>query len=72
MPEVRWQYTTVVVRLEKLSDSATRVTVTQTGWGDGKEWDEAFKYFDAAWQKHVLPYLKRSLENGPIDWKNRP
>lgn len=72
IPEVRWQYTSVVVRLEKLSENMTKVTLAQSGWGEGKEWDEAFKYFEVAWRSQVLPYLKRSLETGPIDWKNPP
>jgi uncharacterized protein YndB with AHSA1/START domain len=72
VPEIRWQYTSVVVRFEQISDNATKVTLTQSGWGEGKEWDQAFKYFEAAWQSRVLTYLKRSLESGPIDWKKPP
>ncbi|MGH9905548.1 MAG: SRPBCC family protein, partial [Pyrinomonadaceae bacterium] len=71
-PEVRWQYTSVVVRLEKVSDETTRVSLFHTGWGDGKGWDEAFKFFDSGWQDQVLPYLKHSLEVGPVNWKNPP
>jgi uncharacterized protein YndB with AHSA1/START domain len=72
LPGIRWQYTAVVVRLERLSEDSTRVTLSQGGWGTGKEWDDAFKYFGNAWQKQVLPFLKHSLETGPVDWKNPP
>ncbi len=72
LPGVRWQYTSVVVRLERVSANETKVILSHTGWGEGDEWAKAFKYFDSAWRTQVLPYLKRSLETGPIDWNNPP
>jgi uncharacterized protein YndB with AHSA1/START domain len=72
IPAIRWQYTSVVVRLEQLGESKTRVVLVQSGFGNGKDWDESFKFFGAAWRVQILPFLKRSLETSPIDWKNPP
>jgi uncharacterized protein YndB with AHSA1/START domain len=72
IPAIRWQYTSVVVRLEKLSETKTRVILVHSGFGDGKDWDESFKFFEVAWRDQVLPSLKHSLETSPIDWKNPP
>lgn len=63
LAEARAQRTVVLLRLRPDdSDAGTRVEVTQLGWGDGGEWDEAFDYFDAAWGR-VLDRL-RAYFNG--------
>ena len=50
LPQARAQRTVVLLRLRPdLEDNATRVELTQLGWGAGGEWDEAHDYFDAAW-----------------------
>jgi hypothetical protein len=67
LPEVRQQRTFVVVRLVPVSASSTRVTLHQTGWGEGGEWDKTYAYFDRAWGV-VLGNLKKRYESGPIDW----
>ncbi|HXD34909.1 MAG TPA: SRPBCC domain-containing protein [Pyrinomonadaceae bacterium] len=72
IPGVRWQYTSVVVRLKQITPKTTRVTLYQSGWGNGKDWDEAYKFFSTAWSGQILPYLKYSLEVGPVDWKTPP
>jgi uncharacterized protein YndB with AHSA1/START domain len=48
IPQLRWQYTSVVVKLKRVSSNLTRVSLYHTGWGDGKVWDDAFKYFSEA------------------------
>jgi PTH1 family peptidyl-tRNA hydrolase len=58
--------TRVEVRLEEAGDT-TEVTLTQSGWGRGADWDECFTYFEAAWDL-VLSRLKESFAKGPIDW----
>jgi uncharacterized protein YndB with AHSA1/START domain len=72
LPNVRQQHTSVVVRFKDLGNSQTKVTLTETGWGEGEEWDQAFAYFSSAWQEVVLPRLKYRFEHGPLDWKNPP
>jgi uncharacterized protein YndB with AHSA1/START domain len=70
LPEARTQRTFVVVRFEPLTPTTTRVRLHHTGWGDGGEWDEAYRYFNRAWDS-VLAKLVHRFEQGPIDW-NRP
>lgn len=48
LPEVRKQWTHVVIRFEELPGDRTKLTLTHDGWGEGKEWDEAFAYFTRA------------------------
>jgi len=67
LPEARQQRTFVVVRLFPVDASSTRVTLHQTGWGNGGEWDKTYAYFDRAWGV-VLGNLKKRHESGPIDW----
>ena len=57
----------VVVRFAAEGDG-TKVSLTQVGWGDGGEWDQAFDYFAKAWPR-VLGNLKKRFDAGPIDWK---
>jgi len=62
----------VIIRLEKLGDKKTRVTLNQMGWGKGTDWDEVYNYFTSAWSTFVLPNLKYSLEVAAIDWNDFP
>jgi uncharacterized protein YndB with AHSA1/START domain len=71
-PKIREQRTVVIIRLHKVEESKTLVTLTQTGWGSGAEWDEVFSYFGKAWGGFVLPNLKYSLEVKPVDWSDFP
>jgi uncharacterized protein YndB with AHSA1/START domain len=69
---LRKHRTSVAIRLYKTGDRQTLVTLSQTGWGLGKEWDSLFTYFEQAWATFVLPNLKYSLEVKPVDWKDFP
>lgn len=71
-PHIRGQWTIVAVDLTPLSSGRTRVRLTHTGWGQGKEWDQAYVYFARAWSAVVLPNLKYRFEKGPIDWAHPP
>jgi hypothetical protein len=66
-PDIRAQRTFVVVRMEPVGDSQTRVTLHHSGWGDGGNWDKTYAYFDRAWG-NVLANLKARYETGPVDW----
>lgn len=48
-PVTRERRTWVVVELEPVTASRTRVTLTHLGFGQGPEWDETYAYFDKAW-----------------------
>lgn len=50
LAEARAQRSVVLLRLRPDDeDEGTRVELTQLGWGEGGEWDEAYDYFDPAW-----------------------
>jgi uncharacterized protein YndB with AHSA1/START domain len=66
-PEVRKQRTFVVLRMEPVSESKTHLSLHQTGWGEGGEWDQVYAYFDQAWSI-VLNRLQARYETGPRDW----
>jgi len=60
LAEARAQRSVVLLRLRPDdADEGTRVELTQLGWGDGGEWDEAHDYFDPAWDG-VLRALQAS------------
>lgn len=72
MPEIRKQWTHVVVRFQPVGDERTKITLFHDGWGEGPEWDEAFEYFNRAWNDVVLPRLEYRFSVGPVDWDNPP
>jgi uncharacterized protein YndB with AHSA1/START domain len=71
-PFARSQRTVVTLDMEPAGEGRTRLRFTHAGWGEGPDWDKAFAYFDQAWGRFVLPYLRHSLVHGPIDWTKRP
>jgi hypothetical protein len=44
------------------------VTLKQTGWQEGDEWDKAYAYL-ADGNKQLLETLQRRFEKGPIAWQ---
>lgn len=72
LPNVRQQHTSVVLRFKEIAPGQTKVTLVESGWGEGEEWDQAFAYFNRAWAEIVLPRLRYRFANGPIDWSNPP
>jgi uncharacterized protein YndB with AHSA1/START domain len=70
LPNVRKQWTHVVIRLRPIDDGHTLVAIYHDGWGEGEEWDQAFEYFVRAWNDLVLPRLVRRFSTGPVDWEN--
>lgn len=62
LPEARAQWTHVVVRFFDAGGGRTRVRLRHDGWGEGGQWDDAFRYFENAWLECVLPALVRRFE----------
>lgn len=72
LPEVRNQWTHVVVRFESLEGGRTKVSLSHDGWGQGGQWDLAYDYFVRAWKEVVLPRLRYRFSEGPVDWSKPP
>lgn len=66
-PTVRQERTTAVFEFEPLSATLTRVTLVQTGWKSGKEWQDAYDYL-AEGNAQLLKQLRGRFLGGPIDW----
>ncbi len=69
---VRAQRTVVFVDFVPVGKDSTRVTLQHAGWGTGREWDEAIRYFEPAWNSFVMASFKRRIEHGPINWQSLP
>ena len=65
-PTVRAQRTKVCFHFETKGDF-TLVTLTQTGWKKGREWDQAYEYLTVG-NAQLLAALHNRFVNGPIDW----
>lgn len=65
LPLARAQRTMCLLRLREAGADETRVEFTELGWGDGGQWDEAFAYFDAAWDR-VLARLAAHFQSSPF------
>jgi uncharacterized protein YndB with AHSA1/START domain len=71
-PEIRAQRTMVIVEFNVVHANRTLVRFTHTGWGEGRDWDEVYVYFDHAWNEVVLPRFRQAMEVGPLDWNKTP
>jgi uncharacterized protein YndB with AHSA1/START domain len=72
IPSIRGKRTVVTVEMVPTGDSATKLTFTESCWGEGPDWDRAYDYFDHAWGAVVLPRLKYRFEVGPVHWDRPP
>jgi len=72
IPDIRGQRTMVILEFEKKDARRTLVRFTQLGWGEGASWDEAYEYFDHAWNEVVLPRFRYAMEVGAINWEKTP
>lgn len=61
LPGPRAQRAWVVIRLSDREGGGTELALDHVGFGEGAEWDAAFAYFDAAWER-VLDRLASRLE----------
>ena len=65
-PTVRRERTRAIFEFEA-AGNGTRVILTQSGWKQGKEWDDAYEYL-AKGNAQLLTQLWRRFAKGPIDW----
>jgi uncharacterized protein YndB with AHSA1/START domain len=74
LPAARAQRTVVILRFSPAGEGESKVSLTQVGWGEGGEWDQAYAYFDRAWG-NVLKNLQDRFATGkPYDfteWRAR-
>jgi len=63
-PTVRRERTKAVFELAAIGPTSTRVTLVQTGWKTGKEWDDAYEYL-AKGNAQLLEQLRRRFAAGP-------
>jgi hypothetical protein len=60
------------IRKERKTRRRTLVRFTQLGWGEGASWDEAYEYFDHAWNEFVLPRFRYAMEVEAVNWEKTP
>jgi len=66
-PEVRSTRTHAVFQFASLGPNQTTVSLTQTGWHTGPEWDAAYEYLTAG-NAQLLASLHHRFIAGPTDW----
>ena len=66
-PHVRAERTTAVFELASAGPTTTVVTLRQTGWKQGKEWDDAYDYL-AQGNAQLLGQLLDRFTSGPQKW----
>ena len=69
-PTVRSERTRALFEFETVG-AQTRVTLMQSGWKQGKEWDDAYDYL-AKGNAQLLAQLWYRFAKGPIDWNASP
>ena len=67
LPVMRLRNTFVVIELSPVEGGKTKVDLTNGGYRDGAEWDQAYAYFDKAWD-FVLNSLADRFSKGPREW----
>jgi uncharacterized protein YndB with AHSA1/START domain len=68
-PEVRSVGTTATFTLTSCGNACTHVRLVQTGWKEGKEWEDAYEYL-AGGNAQLLGMLYRRFVSGPQQWKD--
>jgi uncharacterized protein YndB with AHSA1/START domain len=66
-PTVREARTRASFAFAEVTPFSTRVTLVQTGWKTGDEWDAAFEYL-AGGNADLLTQLYQRFASGPIAW----
>lgn len=50
--------TLVTLRFRETKPGETAIQFTQSGWGDGPEWDALYDYFSKAWDTVIAKFVK--------------
>jgi len=66
-PTVRKEHTRATFEFSALSADSTKVTLVQTEWKAGDEWDAAYEYL-AAGNAELLTQLYQRFVSGPLVW----
>jgi uncharacterized protein YndB with AHSA1/START domain len=66
-PTVRKERTQATFEFVAVTPVSTKVTLVQTGWKPGAEWDAAYEYL-ASGNAELLTQLHRRFVSGPIAW----
>jgi uncharacterized protein YndB with AHSA1/START domain len=70
-PAVRAARTRALFEFAAVSAASTRVSLLQTGWQTGAEWDAAYDYL-AGGNAELLTQLYQRFASGPIAWPKAP
>jgi uncharacterized protein YndB with AHSA1/START domain len=66
-PTVRQERTRATFEFAAVSAESTAVTLVQTGWKSGDEWDAAYEYL-AGGNAELLNQLYQRFVTGPVAW----
>ena len=69
-PVVRATRTQAIFEFAAVSPTSTKVTLVQTGWKSGAEWDAAYTYL-ADGNAQLLEQLYQRFASGPIAWPGK-
>jgi len=56
-----------IIQLKPLEKNKTKVVSTMVGWGQGKEWDNTYRFFEKG-NKWSYQQLLNRFRNGPAKW----
>ena len=62
--------TSTVVQFEPAGTGATKVTLTNAGYGRGEDFDAVYRHFEWG-NAYSLDQLKKRFEAGPVNWAER-
>jgi|SRR5579862_3008879 len=70
-PTVRKERTRATFDFATVAPASTKVTLLQTGWKSGDEWDAAYDYL-ADGNAQLLMQLHQRFASGPLAWPKGP
>jgi uncharacterized protein YndB with AHSA1/START domain len=62
--------TVTVMEFQPAGPKATRVVITNAGYGQGARWDILYGHFEWG-DAYMLDQLKRRFETGPVNWQKQ-